>query len=60
MTKGSIIHDVLDTLGKERLGGGEPDIDAGVRRARDLWDVARRIHGGSPPVREGRPPTWTG
>lgn len=48
MTKGSIIHDVLDTLGKERLGGGEPDIDAGVRRARDLWDVARRTHGGSP------------
>ena len=48
MTKGSIIHDVLDTLGKERLGGGEPDIDAGVRRARDLWDDARRIHGGGP------------
>lgn len=46
LIKGSIIHQVLDTLGKERLDGREPDIDAGIRHARELWENARQIHEG--------------
>lgn len=47
LIKGSIIHQVLDTLGKERLEGREPDTDAGIRRAHQLWENARQIHEGS-------------
>ena len=46
LIKGSIIHQVLDTLGKERLEGREPDMDAGIRRARELWADVGQIHGG--------------
>ena len=48
MTKGSIVHDVIDTLAKERLGGGAPDVDAGVRHAQEKWEAARRIHDDGP------------